>query len=471
MLGGLRASRSAAGPSATPWWQRRRTRLGVAVALVILALGLRVGEVARTSPYHPMNDAQSYLNLGREITQSGDYAISHAPGAGAGGTIGPTVYFAPGYPYFLALVDLVDADTTSGARAVDAARLATAALGAVGVALIGLVALEAFGGEVALVAMLIASIYPPLIELSSTPYSESLLVVLELAATWAALRARRATRPYVWLAGAGVLTGLATLTHQNGAVILLPLIFCALAIARRRTADGRWRSRWAGRLAAPAVLVAATVLTIAPWTIRNAIVLHRFIPVSDETGITLAGTYNPKSAANREIPYRWLWYGVVPAFDPIADASPHLTEPGLSGRLTSATFDYIGEHPLAPVQAAYHNLRRLLELEGTTAWRDSTAAIGISEGTARIGVVAFWVVAALAVAGLFTKLARRAPEWLWAIPVLLACSVILVNSETPRFRAPIDPYLIMLAACALVAFAGRLRLYLTRPRGESPQPA
>ncbi len=440
----------------------RRTRIGVAVALVVLAFGIRVWEVERTAPYRPTNDAQSYFALAREITHTGDYIISHAAGAGAGGTIGPTTYFAPGYPYFLAAVDLIDGDTTTGAQAVTAARLGGAALGAVSVALIGLVGFEAFGEIVALVAMLIASLYPPLIELSGTPYSENLLIVLTLAAAWTALRARRAERPLAWIAAAGVLTGLTALTHQNGVVIVLPLIVCALAVGHRWAGQGE-RRRWKA-LVAPALLVAATALTIAPWTIRNAVVLHRLIPVSDETGITLAGTYNPTSAADRQIPYRWLWYAVVPAYAPIARASPHLTEPGLSDRLTSAALHYIGDHPLAPLAVAYHNLLRLLELEGSTAWRDSTASIGLSAGTARIGVLGFWVVALLAAAGLFTRRARRAPLWLWAIPILLAVSVLLVNSETPRFRSPIDPYLILLAACALVSLGERVAASAGRRR-------
>jgi len=136
-----------------------------------------------------------------------------------------------------------------------------------------------------------------------------------------------------------------------------------------------------------AVLVAATALTIAPWTIRNAVVLQRFIPVSDENGITLAGTYNPTSAANRQVPYKWMYYAAVPAYAPIVRASSYLTEPDLSSRLSSAAFHYIADHPLAPLHVAYHNLRRLLELEGSAAWRDSAASIGISAGTARIGNV------------------------------------------------------------------------------------
>ncbi len=116
---------------------------------------------------------------------------------------------------------MIDGHRTPGGPAVHPARLAQAVLGTATVALIGLVALEAFGPAVALVALAIAAVYPALIELSGTVYSENLLIPLMLAAMWAGLRARRSDRPYRWVAAAGVLTGLATLTHQNGVVVLV----------------------------------------------------------------------------------------------------------------------------------------------------------------------------------------------------------------------------------------------------------
>lgn len=454
-------------------------RLAV-VAILLLALGVRIWEVERTSSYRPINDGQSYLTLASEVAHHGDYLDSHAPRSGAGGSIGPTAYFPPAYPYFLAGVDLLDGHTSGGGQSVHDARLATAALGAVSVAVLGLVAFEAFGAAVALVAMLIAAVYPPFIALSGTPYSENLLIVFELAAVWAGLRAQRAANPWPLLAAAGVFGGLATLTHQNGVVILVPLIFCAAECVRRWTSRRRATSgagerppRGSARrpawvvLAGPAVLLVTAALTIVPWTIRNEVVLHRFIPVSDEMGITLAGTYNPSSAADHQIPYRWKYYGGVPAFASIARDSLHLTEPALSDRLVTAALHYIGHHPLAPAQVAYHNLRRLLELEGSAAWRTSAASIGLKGAITRLGVYAFWIVAVLAAAGLFTRRARRAPSWLWAVPILLALSVILVNAETPRFRSPIDPYLIMLAACALVSLGAAVapRLARAQPAG------
>jgi hypothetical protein len=122
------------------WWMERRIWLVAAVAIVLLALGVRIWEVERTSPYRPANDGQSYLTLASEIAHRGDYVESHAPRSGAGGSIGPTAYFPPGFPYFLAGVGLLDGNTNVGGEAVHGARLATAVLGAVSVAVLGLVA-------------------------------------------------------------------------------------------------------------------------------------------------------------------------------------------------------------------------------------------------------------------------------------------------------------------------------------------
>jgi len=52
----------------------------------------------------------------------------------------------------------------------------------------------------------------------------------------------------------------------------------------------------------------------------------------------------------------------------------------------------------------------------------------------------------------------------WSVPLLLALSVVLVNVETPRFRAPVDPFLILLASAGLATAAGRLTRRVLRDR-------
>lgn len=435
---------------------RRPTPTALIVgALLVAALAIRVADVEETS-YRPINDAGSYLTLASEIAHTGDYSRSTRRGVGAGGTRGPSAYFPPGFPYFLAGVDLLSGNTAPRGNAIHSGRLSQAVLGAVIVALIGLVAFELFGTTVALIALALATIYPVLVELSAVLVAENLMTGLILAATWSALRARRSSHPLRWIGGAGVLSGLATLTHVNSLLILAPLAFAA------------WRVR-RGWLA-PILLVAAALLTTVPWVIRNAVVLHTFVPVSDETGITLVGTYNPASAAYSPVPYKWRIYYGIPGERRLIRQSPHLTEPQLSSRLESQAFRYIGNHPLSPFAVLYHNSLRLLELEGTFAWRASAYAQQIPHGIADSGVVCFWILCALAVAGAFTRRIRSAPAWLWTIPLLLWVSVALVNVETPRFREPVDAFLILPAACAIAAAPRAIKRLARSPVGRQRRP-
>jgi 4-amino-4-deoxy-L-arabinose transferase-like glycosyltransferase len=321
-------------------------------------------------------------------------------------------------------------------------------LGTITVALIGLVALELFGAAAAWIALVLAAIYPVLIELSATLVAENLLTPLVLGAAYAGLRVRRAGKPlaaYAWVAGSGVLTGLATLTHENAALIILPLLAAVWTTRPRLSARA---------LAAPALLIATAAVTVAPWTIRNALVMHRFIPVSDETGITLVGTYNVASAANRSVPYKWRIFYAIPGERPLIHRESHLTEPEIGAKLQSQALHYIAKHPFSPFVVAFHNTLRLLELEGTFAWHAAAAAQSIPTDDAGVGVVSFWILCLLALGGAFSKAVRAAPKWVWVVPLLLAVSVVLVNVETPRFRAPVDPFLVLLASAALARAAG-----------------
>jgi 4-amino-4-deoxy-L-arabinose transferase-like glycosyltransferase len=415
----------------------------LAATVLVAALSIRIGYIERT-PYHAINDAGSYNKLASEVARTGDYATGSGPKSGAGGSRGPTAYFPPGYPYFLAAVDLIDGHQAGGKTAVGPERISQAILGTVTVGLIGMVALEAFGAPTALVALILAALYPVLIELSGVLVAENLMVAFELAALWTALRARRSRHPYAWIAATGVLTGLATLTHENTFVIVLPLAFAVAQVARGLP-PGRARAT-----KAVALLLASTAITILPWTLRNAVELHHLVPVSDESGITLVGTYNPTSAGFKRLPYKWRLFTLIPQDAKLKRDSHRYKEVALSEKLQSQALHYIAAHPLSPLEVAYHNTLRMFELEGSYAWHASAYAQGLKIGVARTGVAAFWLLCVLALAGAFTRAAREGPRWMWAIPVLLALTVVLINVETPRFREPIDPFLILLASCALV---------------------
>ncbi|HEY1713336.1 MAG TPA: glycosyltransferase family 39 protein [Solirubrobacteraceae bacterium] len=447
--------------------------------LLVAAFVIRLVYVDNTY-YKAINDAGTYNRFGSDVARYGDYHTGSGPHTGAGGSHGQTAYFPPAFPYFLGLVDLIDGHEAGGKSAVGPDRVAMAVIGTLSVGLLGLVALEAFGGAVAVAAVAIAAVYPVFVELSGALVAENLLLVFELASIWTALRARRAGGSrfpggvYLWIAATGVLTGLATLAHENAALFVLPLGVACWSALRARGVRGSRVPRRPGlrALAGPALLVACACAMIAPWTIRNAVELHHFIPVSDETGITLVGTYNADSAAAEPLHYKWDLYLKLPEFKALAKHASRYDEVGLSDVLQHRALDYLRAHPSSPLDVGFHNTLRMLELDGSFAWHASYAAISLPAGAADIGVVSFWLLLVLAIIGLFTNVRREAPGWLWAFPVLYWLSVTFINLETPRFREPIDPFFILLAACAVATAAHRvLRLGgpPVRGRGRAPE--
>jgi len=416
----------------------------IATLLITLALVLRVVEIQRTS-YTPVHDDRSYLILGGQIAHSGDYASDQS---GVGQTkVGPTAYFAPAYPYLLGALDAVSGNPPTSSSQVQVDRLAQAVLGALVVGLVGLIALELFGVDMALLAMALAAIYPVMIEMSSILAAETLMTVFELAAVWAALRLRHSQDPLRWTVVAGVFTGLAALTDTNAILLLIPL---AVAVSRVVPVVGR------RQVAGVLVLIGAALLTLSPWLIRDGVVMHRFVPITDESGITLAGTYNATSAHSHP-PYQALYYRQLPEFATLARHSSHLTETELSSRLQSRALTYVAHHPASVLGAFWHNSLRLLELEGSKAWHDSATSVGLTQATAEIGVYCFWALCLLALLGLVGPPGMKAPGWLWAVPVIMWLSAALVNGETPRFRTAVDPFLVLLAARGIARVAGWIR--------------
>jgi hypothetical protein len=58
------------------------------------------------------------------------------------------------------------------------------------------------------------------------------------------------------------------------------------------------------------------------------------------------------------------------------------------------------------------------------------------------------------------------------MPILYALTILFVNVETPRFREPIDPFVVMLAACAATTAITRGRAYVrSRIRLSASSPA
>jgi hypothetical protein len=428
----------------------------IALALVALALVIRLAAAVAVFDDPLAFDARDYDRHARSIASGNGYAEAFAPYEG------PTAYRPPGFPAFLSVVYAARGgveeppdwrvylgDYQPDRRQPNAARVAQAFVSTAIVALIGLVAFQLFGARVALIATAIAAVYPPLVLLGMTLFSEPLFITFLLAAVAAALQARAGPRHALrWAAVSGAFAGLAWLTRSNG-FLLLPAL-CLLVWTVRPSFSRR-------AFAAPAAVLAAAALVVAPWIIRNAVVVDGLFPVSSEGGYTLAGTYNDTSRNSDDNPGAWIPAEQDPAMERVIRQARD--EPDFAAKMTREAREYIADHPAYVGKVAYCNAARMLYVErlgcGEPGYGKRNYEDEAKVGTfpVALAIAAFAIVALLAVAGAFTRGARAAPRALWLLPLSL-CAVIFVVAAN-RLRAPIDPFLIILAALAIAALTDR----------------
>jgi 4-amino-4-deoxy-L-arabinose transferase-like glycosyltransferase len=383
------------------------------VAIFAVALATRLAVVAATPHYVPIHDDHDYDRLGWAMASGEGY-----PAIRLHGHSYAIAYRPPLWPAALGAV------YAFAGHQILAARIADAFLGALGVLALMWVALRVLGERAAWWAGAIGAVYLPLILMATVLESETLFVVLELAAVGAALEARR-RRSRGWVLAAGAAVGLAALARVDGLVLLaavLPLV-------------GLRRS---------ALALAACARVIAPWTIRNAVQLHAFVPVSTETGATLAGTYNVTSLEDKWAPGSW----VLLRYTPYLHIALHNHDPVAEDHaLTRAALSFAARHPWYPLFVVAENARRYVDLAGLQRARFEAGTADITPGWATAALPFAWALAALALLGL--PAVGRMPR-LWLGPAALLAVTLLVNAETPRFRAPLDPFLILLATAFLV---------------------
>ena len=412
-----------------------KNRVPAAAWLILLvALLLRVGYMAATPDYTMVHDARAYDNIARAVAAGDGWGYARVEGR-------DTAFRPPAYPILLAGAYKL-AGVAHGSehdRAV-AARILGIVVGTLIVAMIGVIAAQLWGRRVALLAMAGAAVYLPLILVGASVMSEPLFALLLLGALAAALQHRRSTHQWRWVLASGLLAGLTILTRANATVLLLPLALAVWTV----------RPRWSPRaLVVPAVLVVVALVTVSPWTIRNAIVFDRFIPVSTQLGSALAGTYNDQARLDKANPASWRSIGHLPEYRSLYARLHQIPEPVAEDILRRRSKAYIREHPTYVAKVAQWTSLRMLDLGGLDWSRHTASTISVTPGWANAGVFCFWAFAVLALLGAFTRRARRTPFFVWLIPILLYLSVVVLVVETPRYRTGIDPFVVMLAALAL----------------------
>lgn len=396
----------------------------------------RVAAIGATLDYSPISDDRSYDDYARSIAAGEGYPDSRFAPAG-----GPSAFWPPGYPYFLAGVHALLGHGWHSAR------LVQTLLGVATVALVGVLAWQLAGRRAALLSMAIAAVYPPLVLQSATLYTEVLFVPLVLATVVAAVAHVRSPRGLGLPVAIGVLGGLATLTRPVAVFMLVPV---ALALALRGRGGGLVRAA-----RAPAAMALAVLATTAPWVARNAVVMDEPM-LSTNLDYVLAGTYNETARSDERYPAAWRPPNLVREHAPLLAPASGLDEQALAERFREEALEFAGEHPLYPLKVAWLNTLRTLDLYGG---HDRARLVyqeqGFGPRAADSAIYSFYAVGLLALAGALTAAARRVPAFVWAVPVLLLLGAV-VGQGVSRYRLPLEPFLVLLAALAVLAAGERL---------------
>lgn len=443
-------------------WVSRRPRRAMLIGVTLLALLARVLWVAVDSNYTPILDAESYYLQGIYLYHHHHLLRLQPPVTAFGhhSRRWPSAYWPPLYTMFQATgQELHHWLSFTGISAIALIRLVQAAIGAVAAGLMALVALRLFGRRVAAVTGIFVALFPPSIFVCESFYSESLWVPLFIAAVAAAVEYRR-TRKLWWVAAAGLLTGLGTLTHSNGVYLLPPVIVAVWPRGglRLRTRGGQHPRRFAPRAFLPlAAYLAVVAVTLTPWTIRNWVELHHFVPISTSFGNTIAGVYNDQARLSKKNPGAWVLVRDVKLYASINQEDHSNPNPAVADeQLTVRAFHYIEQHPTYPFVVAFWNTARLLQVMGFGLSEWYSREVGIDSKWSDLAVLSFWLMALGALYGCFTRQVRLGEKWIWLVPLVMYLGIVFIQSEVPRFRSPIDPFLCMLAACAAVSVWERI---------------
>lgn len=251
---------------------RRSIILLTCASLFLIAVGVRLlhwqdyrAELTRGEPW--MADlVRQYKSEAQQMREGGGLLFPRAPVDPGDARL---LLHPPGYSILMAAVFGLWNDSNSAVRCVQIIGDGLA------VVMVFLIAAELLNGAIALIAGLLAALSPHLAFYSLWLSPDSLAVLPILLAIYLLIKATKRPRLSTVIA-AGAMIGVSCWLRAN-ALMLAP--FFALALAALVVRGKRLRYAL--------TLIGATILVIAPITIRNAILFHRFIPLSIAGGENL----------------------------------------------------------------------------------------------------------------------------------------------------------------------------------------
>lgn len=341
--------------------------------------------------------------------------------------LGSDTYHPPGYYYFLAAIYALFGHDYLAVRIVQAAVDTLTCL------LVYSLAKEAFGATAGFLAGLVAAAYPPLIFYTGVLLTETLTTFVLTAAMWLLLRLARGEQRwrYLWVVLAGLLLGFTVITRSVFLVTAALLLVWVLILA-----EG-WQG-WPSAVRLTLCFVVPIALLIAPITIRNWRIHGRFVLISTNGGVNFflahGGTEQAKNEV-RNLPPEW-------SEGQITGISSR-TQPEEEAYFYTLGWTYLRGHLLPTLRSLPGKLHNMYWT--SDYWPASPAQLSILNGVDNV----IWRMGILPLSILCLPLMRghqRRQALLFAMLISSTLVIPLVFWAQPRFRLPVVPGFVVLAA-------------------------
>ena len=327
-------------------------------------------------------------------------------------------------------------------------RMVTVACGIATVAVIGLIGRRVGGNRVGLIAAAVAAVYPNLWINDGLVMSESVSCLMVALALWALLTwaHRPRLRTAAWV---GLAIGLGALARSE-LVLFIPAAAVVMWVIARRAGSRP-----------TAHLVIATGVAIAvmlPWMVFNAIRFEAPVFLTTNEGPAWLGAncydtyYGPE-------PGGW---SLLCLIDPPGTIR-HEDTSQRSARQRREAVSYVRHHlrrvPIVEVQ----RVTRSLDLFALQPLLFQDVGEERERVAAWAGIVAFWLLAPLAIVG--ATMTRRRDRAVLLIPVAIALTATVMIYGGHRIRSTAEPAVVVFAAIAID------RMVASRRQGSGSVPS
>lgn len=415
-----------------------RPVVAAVVAGAVLRIAWALYAARSTAEFLVSGDQYSYWVIGQEMAAGRGYRIPPFTD--------PTSYYPVGFPALLGLFAFVTTRTPLPDDPVLVMAVIQIAAGVAAIALTALVATRLWGPRVGTVAAWLVAVWPNLVMSSATYSVEPVFVALTLAVLAILVT-------HDWSAGPPPVARLVVFGLVLGATVLVRP-FVAPVVVGLALACVVARAGWRVAVRTVAVPLVVVAVVMVPWTVRNAVVLGAFVPISTNLGDTVC--------MDRTLEANGTFRFAV--HDGCAD--PDLPEAERNRANLRKAVSFVVQHPWKEVHLWGMRTYRMMSDDRVALREVEELGAGrflpdrLRSGLGLLADTWFFAVGALAIAG--AALRRRD---LWATPertvvLVTAVGLLLIPIGlwgAQRFHVPLAPFMATGAALAIVAFVDRRR--------------